>query len=101
MYSCRYIAWPAAYGTALPDPRAERASDVGICTGAGNLSRRGVYSSALGYISLTQAADLSIVIQTAAVEPDAVSYGSAVIALSEPDTEVDPLLCLPDQEFPE
>jgi anthranilate/para-aminobenzoate synthase component I len=94
--------------------RLERASDVGICTGTGraadNMSRRGVYPGSLGYFSTTGAADLSIVIQTVAVGPDEVSYGGggAIIALSERDAElaetaveVTPLLCLPDQEFPE
>jgi hypothetical protein len=94
--------------------RLERASDIGICTGGDrtgdNLPLPGVYSGGLGYFSLTGAVDLSIVIQTVAVEPDEVSYGGggAIIALSERDAElaetaveVTPLLCLPDQEFPE
>ena len=71
---------------------------------------RGVYSGALGYFSRSGAADFSIVIRTLVVEPDRVSYGvgGAVIALSEPDSEVaetavkaTPLLTLLDQEFPE
>jgi para-aminobenzoate synthetase len=71
---------------------------------------RGVYSGALGYFSRNGSADFSIVIRTLVVEPDRVSYGvgGAVIALSEPDSEVaetavkaTPLLRLLDQEFPE
>jgi para-aminobenzoate synthetase len=71
---------------------------------------RGVYSGALGYFSLSGAADFSIVIRTLIVTPGHIEYGvgGAIIALSDAEAEFEetavkatPLLRLLRQEFPE
>lgn len=70
---------------------------------------RGIYAGAIGYFSLTGAADLSIVIRTAVLTPGLVRYGigGAITALSDPEAEFEetavkaaPLLALLGAVFP-
>ncbi|MFJ2577485.1 aminodeoxychorismate synthase component I [Kitasatospora aureofaciens] len=71
---------------------------------------RGIYSGAIGYFSLTGAADLSIVIRTAVLSGGRLRYGvgGAIIALSDAEGEFDetvvkarPLLALLGTTLPE
>ncbi len=70
---------------------------------------RGIYSGAIGYLSVNGACDFSIAIRTAVQTPDALRYGvgGAVVALSDPAAEfeetavkAEPLLRLLGVEFP-
>lgn len=57
-------------------------------------SARGVYSGALGFLSLSGSADLSVVIRTIVAGPDGLSIGAggAILALSDENEEFEEML---------